>query len=86
MISDIDWNDAINKEARGLFDADFGEVQDISNGNVIVERGIVEKEKFCIPQGKVESFDGYVVRFNVSEQEAENKYYDDPATSIEDTF
>lgn len=86
MISNIDWNDTIKKEARGINDADFGEIQDVSNGNIIVERGIIEKEKFCIPQDKVESYDGDVVRFNVSEQEAENKFYDDPSTSIEDTI
>ncbi len=86
MSSNIDWNDVIKKEARGINDADFGEVQDVSNGNVIVERGIIEKEKFCIPQDKVESYDGDVVRFNVSEQEAENKFYDDPSTSIEDAI
>lgn len=52
-------------EARGLNVADFGEVRDVLNGNVIVERGLVEKEKFRIPQDKVESYDGDVVKFNV---------------------
>lgn len=86
MISNIDWNETIKKEARGINDADFGEVQNVSNGNVIVERGILEKEKFCIPQDKVKSYDGNVVRFDVSEQEAENKFYSDPSTSIEDSL
>ncbi len=86
MISNIDWNETIKKEARGIDDTDFGEVQNISNGNVIVERGILEKEKFCIPQDKVKSYDGNVVRFDVSEQEAENKFYNDPSTSIEDSL
>lgn len=86
MISNIDWDETIKKEARGIDDADFGEVQNVSNGNVIVERGILEKEKFCIPQDKVKSYDGKVVRFDVSEQEVENKFYSDPSTSIEDSL
>ena len=34
MSSNINWNDVIKKEARGLNDEDFGEVQEVSNGYV----------------------------------------------------
>jgi hypothetical protein len=74
MSSNIDWTDVIKKEARGLNDADFGEVQEISNGLVLTQRGIVNKELFSIPQSVVESYDGQVLRFNVSEIEAVDKY------------
>jgi len=84
MVSSINWDETIKKEARGINDANFGEVQNVSNRNVIVERGIIEKEKFIIPQDKVESYDGEVVRFSVSEQEAQNKFYNDPSTSVDD--
>jgi hypothetical protein len=40
MSSTINWNDVIKKEARGSNDEDFGEVQDISNGYVFVQKGI----------------------------------------------
>ena len=39
MSSNIDWMDVIKKEARGLNDADFGEVQEVSNGQVLTQRG-----------------------------------------------
>ncbi len=74
MSSNIDWTDVIKKEARGLNDADFGEVQEISNGLVLTQRGIVNKELFSIPQSVVESYDGQVLRFNISEIEAVDKY------------
>lgn len=74
MSSNIDWTEVIKKEARGLNDADFGEVQEISNGLVLTQRGIVNKELFSIPQSVVESYDGQVLRFNVSEIEAVDKY------------
>ena len=74
MSSNIDWNDVIKKEARGLDDADFGEVQEVSNGLVLTQRGIVNKELFSIPQNVVESYDGKVLRFNISEIEAVDKY------------
>ena len=74
MSSSIDWTDVIKKEARGLDDADFGEVQEVSNGLVLTQRGIVNKELFSIPQSAVESYDGKVLRFNISEMEAVDKY------------
>ena len=74
MSSNIDWMDVIKKEARGLNDADLGEVQEVSNGLVLTQRGIVNKELFSIPQSVVESYDGKVLRFRISEIEAIDKY------------
>jgi hypothetical protein len=74
MSSTIDWKDVIKKEARGLNDADFGEVQEVSNGMVLTQRGIVNKVLFSIPQSVVESYDGEVLRFRLSEIEAVDKY------------
>jgi len=83
MSSNIDWNDVVKKEARGLNDEDFGEVQDVSNGYVFVQKGIVNKEKFFIPQEKVESYDGDVLRFGISYDEALSTYQGEsyPASS-----
>ena len=77
MNSDINWNDVIKKEARGINNEDFGEVQDIQGQFVLVQKGIVNKEKFYIPKDLVESYDGYVLRFKFSEQEL-SQYYEDP--------
>ena len=77
MNSDINWNDVIKKEARGINNEDFGEVQDIQGQFVLVQKGIVNKEKFYIPKDLVESYDGYVLRFRFSEQEL-SQYYEDP--------
>ncbi len=74
MSSNIDWNDVIKKESRGIDDADLGEVQDMSNGFVFTQRGLIDVEMFRIPQDKVESYDGSILRFGVSEDEALNKY------------
>jgi hypothetical protein len=66
----IDWNDVINKEARGSNDEDLGEVQEVDENYVFVERGILSKDKFHIPMDMVESFDGNILRFNISEEYA----------------
>lgn len=86
MSSNIDWNDVIKKEARGLKDVDFGEVHEVTNGYVLVQKGLIHKEKFYIPQDQVESYDGHVLRFKISADEI-NKYAGEshPA-SIEDQY
>lgn len=72
--NNIDWSDTIKKEAEGINGEDFGEVQDISNGFVLVQRGILNKERFLIPQELAESYDGDIVRFRISEDEVLSKY------------
>jgi uncharacterized protein (TIGR02271 family) len=83
MSSNIDWNDVVKKEARGLDDEDFGEVQEVSKGYVFVQKGIIDKKKFFIPQDKVESYDGEVLRFGISYDEALSTYQGEsyPASS-----
>ncbi len=74
MSSNIDWTDVIKKEARGINDADFGEVQELTTEFVITQRGLIDVEVFGIPKERAESYDGSVLRFNVSEDEAFSKY------------
>ena len=74
MSSNINWNDVIKKEARGLNDADLGEVQGVSNGFVFTQRGLIDVEMFRIPQDKAESYDGSILRFSISEDEALKNY------------
>jgi uncharacterized protein (TIGR02271 family) len=81
MSSNIDWNDTIKKEARGSNDEDLGEVQEVSEGYVLVQRGLINKEKFYIPQDQAESYDGSVLTFRVSEDEILNKYKRDSVPS-----
>src|SRR4029079_10971109 len=81
--TNIDWSDTIKKEAEGLNGEDFGEVQDVSNGFVLVQRGIINKEKFLIPQELAESYDGDIVRFRVSEDDLLTKYREGADTTVQ---
>ena len=64
----IDWNDVINKDARGSNDEDLGEVQEVDENYVFVQRGIISKDKFYIPIDMVEGYDGNILRFSISEE------------------
>ena len=48
--NNIDWADVIKKEARGINDADLGEVQEVRQNIVITKAGVVDKEVYSIPR------------------------------------
>ncbi len=74
----IEWKDIIKKEARGYEKGDdLGEVQDIGQEFVVTERGRLKKNKFYLPKQLVAGYDGEVLWFNISEQEAEDNFKKD---------
>jgi len=77
MSSNIDWNDTIKKESRGVNNEDLGEVQEVTGGYVLVQRGIINKEKFYIPLDQAKSYDGSVLIFGISEDDIKSKYMSD---------
>jgi hypothetical protein len=76
--NDIDWNDVIKKEARGINDENFGEVQQVQGIYVLVKRGIINKEQFYLPKDQAESYDGTVLNFRISEYDLKTRYKDEP--------
>ena len=76
--NDIDWNDVIKREARGINDEDFGKVQDIQGNYVIVKRGIINKEQFYLPKDQAESYDDTILKFRLSEYDLKTRYKDEP--------
>jgi uncharacterized protein (TIGR02271 family) len=80
----IDWDEVIKKEARGSDNEDLGEVQETGQDYVLVQKGMINKEKFYIPKNMVESYDGSVLRFNISKEEVKSRYMrDSPPTADE---
>jgi uncharacterized protein (TIGR02271 family) len=82
--NNIDWNDVIKKEARGSDDEDLGEVQETGQDYVLVQKGMINKEKFYIPKNMVESYDGSVLRFSLAKDEVKSRFMrDSPPTDNE---
>lgn len=84
--NNIDWDDTVKKEARGINDADLGEVQDVGIDYVLVQKGIIDKDKFYIPKDRVKSYDGKVLRFNITEEESKTYSNDFPLTESSSTL
>jgi uncharacterized protein (TIGR02271 family) len=73
----IDWNDVMKKEARGTNDEDLGDVQEVGQNYILVQRGIINKDKFYIPKDIVESYDGEILRLSISEEDARSRFLGD---------
>jgi hypothetical protein len=74
MDSGIEWNSTVKKEARGIDDDDLGEIQGITDTNVVTKVGRVDKETFSIPKNLADKFDGHKVIFRITKEEAESQY------------
>ena len=66
----INWDEIIKKEARGIEDYDLGEIHSVEADIVVTKKGIVDKEKFYLPKTLVESLDGDKLHFRVTKEEA----------------
>jgi uncharacterized protein (TIGR02271 family) len=78
----INWNELIKKEARGKNGEDLGEVQEVGDTYISVQKGLISKERFHIPRSEVEGYDGNVLQFNISEDDVRSKYLGDLPPSI----
>ncbi|HEX7207915.1 MAG TPA: YsnF/AvaK domain-containing protein [Nitrososphaeraceae archaeon] len=80
----INWDEVVKKEARGKNDEDLGEVQEIGDTYVLVQKGLISKEKFYIPKYLVEGYDGNTLWFKVSEEEAKSSFLKDYAPTADE--
>ncbi len=86
MDTEIDWNDVIKKEARGMNDLDLGEVQEVMEDKVVVQKGIIDHNIFHLPKSLIKSYDGQVLRFNISEGELKNYKVESPTPSVREQY
>jgi hypothetical protein len=68
---DIGWADVINKDARGMDGYDLGEVQSVSPYQVITKKGLIEGDKFLLPKSLVDRYDGHVLWFRITQEQAQ---------------
>lgn len=62
-------------EAKGIGDLNLGKLQAITQGFVLTQRGSDSIERFVIPIEKVKGYDGHILRFEVTEDEALTKFH-----------
>jgi uncharacterized protein (TIGR02271 family) len=72
-----DWNEVIKKEVRGRNDAYLGQLLEIRDDIVVIERGTLNKEKFYLPKSIPHGFNGHTLLFDITEEQAKNRFGDD---------
>ena len=64
----------------------MGEVQEVGQTYVVTQKGTIKKEKFYIPKYLAEGYDGEVLRFKVSEEDAINNFARDSPPSADEYY
>ena len=80
----LNWDAVIKKEARGKNGEDLGEVQEVGDIYVLVQKGLISKDKFYIPKYLAEEYDGNTLWFKVSEEEAKSSFVKDSAPTADE--
>lgn len=65
----IDWKNVIKKEVIGTDGLDLGEVVEIGDNFIVIQKGLFNKKRYVIPNSTAESFDGDILRVKVNEKE-----------------
>lgn len=73
------WEDLLKKQASGIDDCEFGEVQQIQEEVIITEKGIINKKRYCLPKDLIAGFDGHTLYFRIMKVES-NRYRHDYKT------
>jgi hypothetical protein len=85
MQSIVNWNEVMNKQARGRDDLELGEVRKVGPNYVLAEKtGVLRTEKFFLPKELAERYDGNTLRFNVTKDEARLKFRRDRAPGVQE--
>ena len=72
--SRIDWDQVLKKKATGINDENLGEVREVTQDYVLVEKGALIKEKLYIPRDLAIRYDSTSLIFNITAEEAKDKF------------
>ncbi|VFJ15195.1 YsnF/AvaK domain-containing protein [Candidatus Nitrosocosmicus franklandus] len=65
----INWTSVLKKEVIGTDGLDLGEVAEVGDNFIIIQKGLLNKKRFIIPISTVENFDGDILRVRVNEND-----------------
>ena len=82
--SNINWDDVIKKEVRGINNADLGEIQQVDENFILSQKGTIGKEKFYIPKSLAAYYDDNILHVSITEEEAKNMYMQGSSPIVEE--
>ena len=82
--SNINWDNVIKKEVRGINNADLGEIQQVDENFILSQKGTIGKEKFYIPKSLAAYYDDNILHVSITEEEAKNMYMQGSSPIVEE--
>jgi uncharacterized protein (TIGR02271 family) len=83
----INWNNVIKKEVIGTGGLDLGEVVQVGDNFIIIQKGLLNKKRYIIPISTAENFDGETLKVKVDESDLlEYEEKDEPKFKDYSTF
>lgn len=83
----INWNNVIKKEVIGTGGLDLGEVVQVGDNFIIIQKGLLNKKRYVVPISTVENFDGETLKVKVDENDLlEYEEKDEPKFKDYSTF
>jgi uncharacterized protein (TIGR02271 family) len=70
----INWRDVVKKEAKARDGEDLGEVQEVGQHYVMVQKGLISKQRYYFPKTLVQGWDGETLWFACTEDEAKTSF------------
>jgi stress response protein YsnF len=67
--NNINFDDALDKEAVGIDGLDLGKVIEIGDTFVVTQRGLINKKKYHLPISSIESYDGEFLSLRINESD-----------------
>jgi hypothetical protein len=68
------WNQLKEKKVKTNDGKDVGEIKEVSQNHLRLEKGTISKDKFWIPKYIVDTFDGKNIWLSVNEEEVRGTY------------
>jgi len=65
----INWNNIVKKEVLGTGGLDLGEVVQVGDNFIIIQKGLLNKKRYIIPISTIENFDGETLKVKVDEND-----------------
>lgn len=64
----INWDKALKKRVVGINNLELGEVHEVNDNYIIIQKGMLNKKTYYIPISTFESFDGHVLKVQINEE------------------
>lgn len=76
MTVGIAWDKVVGKEVKSIDEKDIGEIKNILEDHIYIEKGLVSKDRYSVPKSFAERYEDDHVILSLTEDEVKEKYKD----------